>query len=52
MEENPMNSKLFLTFLSFIVVFVFLVSPYTLAKIDPNTVVGMWLFEEGRGRCC
>ena len=42
-----MNGKVFIMFLSFIVVFV--VSPYALAKIDPDTVVGMWLFEEGAG---
>ena len=44
-----MNSKLFLTFLSFAVMFVLVVSPHALAKIDPDTVVGMWLFEEGAG---
>ncbi|MYB96549.1 LamG domain-containing protein [Candidatus Poribacteria bacterium] len=44
-----MNSKLFLTFLSFAVMLVLVVSPHALAKIDPDTVVGMWLFEEGAG---
>ena len=44
-----MDSKLFLTFLSFAVMLVLVVSPHTLAKIDPDTVVGMWLFEEGAG---
>lgn len=44
-----MNSKLFLTFLSFAVMLVLVVSPHTLAEIDPDTVVGMWLFEEGAG---
>ena len=44
-----MNSKLFLTLLSFMVMLVFIVNPHAMARVDPDTVVGMWLFEEGRG---
>ncbi len=32
---------------SIIVFFVLVVSPYVFGEIDPATVAGMWLFEEG-----
>ena len=44
-----MSSKLFLTLLSFMVMLVFVVNPHAMARVDPDTVVGMWLFEEGTG---
>ena len=34
---------------SIVVFFVLVVSPYVFGEIDPATVAGMWLFEEGGG---
>ena len=34
---------------SIVVFFVLVVSPYAFSEIDPATVAGMWLFEEGEG---
>ena len=44
-----MHKRLVITILSLAAVIVLAVSPHALAKIDPETVVGMWLFEEGAG---
>ena len=44
-----MDNRFFVTILSLVVTLVLATSPYALAKIDPDTVVGMWLFEEGAG---
>ena len=42
-----MNMKLYL--LSIVTVLIFVVSPYAIGKINPATVAGLWLFEEGGG---
>ena len=44
-----MDNRCFVTILSLVVTLILAVSPYALAKVDPDTVVGMWLFEEGVG---
>ncbi len=44
-----MSNRFFVMVLSAVVGLVLITSPDTLAKVDPNTVVGMWLFEEGAG---
>ena len=44
-----MNNKFITAIFSLVVTVVLATSPYALAKIDPETVVGMWLFEEGAG---
>ena len=44
-----MNKRFVIVIFSLAAVMVFVASPYALAKIDPETVVGMWLFEEGAG---
>ena len=44
-----MNARVIVAILGFAAVAVLVVSPQVLAKIDPETVVGMWLFEEGTG---
>ncbi|MDE0400227.1 MAG: LamG domain-containing protein [Candidatus Poribacteria bacterium] len=44
-----MDNRFFVPILSLVVTFVLATSPHALAKIDPDTVVGMWLFEEGVG---
>lgn len=44
-----MNARVIVAILSFAAVAVLVVSPQVSAKIDPETVVGMWLFEEGAG---
>lgn len=44
-----MNARIIVAILSFAAVVVLVMSPQVLAKIDPETVVGMWLFEEGTG---
>lgn len=51
MEENQMNLRYVNMSLSFVIVIVliFIAGSYTTAKIDPESVVGMWLFEEGAG---
>lgn len=44
-----MDSKFFVTILSLVVTLMLAAGLTALAKIDPDTVVGMWLFEEGTG---
>lgn len=44
-----MNARVVIAILSFAAVAVLVVSPQVSAKIDPEVVVGMWLFEEGAG---
>ncbi len=44
-----MNSRFFLTSFAVVVLLMLIVSADVLAKVDPKTVVGMWLFEEGAG---
>ncbi len=44
-----MNSRFFVTILTFVVAFMLTASPSVLAKVDPANLVGMWLFEEGAG---
>ena len=44
-----MNHRIVITILSFAAALVLVASPDALSKIDPATVVGMWLFEEGAG---
>ena len=44
-----MNSKLIIAIFSLAAVVVLAASPYASAKVDPETLVGMWLFEEGAG---
>ena len=44
-----MNARVIVAILSFAAVAVLVVGPQVSAKIDPETVVGMWLFEEGAG---
>ena len=44
-----MDNRFFVTILSLVVTLMLTTSPSALAKIDPDTVVGMWLFEEGTG---
>lgn len=42
-----MNTKFYVV--SIIAVILLIASPYASGKIDPDTVAGMWLFEEGEG---
>lgn len=42
-----MNTKYYVV--SIIAIVMLLASPYAFGKIDPDTVAGMWLFEEGGG---
>ena len=44
-----MNHRIVITILSFAAALVLVASPDALSKIDPATLVGMWLFEEGAG---
>ncbi len=44
-----MNSRFFVTILTFVVAFMLTATPSVLAKVDPANLVGMWLFEEGAG---
>ena len=44
-----MSNRFFVMILGFVVVLMLTVSPFALAKVDPDTLVGMWLFEEGAG---
>ena len=46
-----MDNRFFVTILTFVVAFMLTASPSVFAKVDPANLVGMWLFEEGRGRC-
>ena len=44
-----MNERIISAILSFAAVVVLIASPHAVAKVDPETLVGMWLFEEGAG---
>ena len=44
-----MNKSVIIAILSFAAIIVFAANPEALAKVDPETLVGMWLFEEGAG---
>ena len=44
-----MDNRFFVTILAFVVALMLTASPSVLAKVDPDTLVGMWLFEEGAG---
>ena len=44
-----MDSRFFVTILTFVVAFMLTANPSVLAKVDPADLVGMWLFEEGAG---
>ena len=42
-----MNMRLYL--FCIVMTLIFTVSPHAIGKIDPATVAGLWLFEEGGG---
>ena len=42
-----MNVRIYL--MSIVAVLILIASPVAIGKIDPDTVAGMWLFEEGGG---
>ncbi len=42
-----MNTRLYL--FSIVAVLILTVGPHAIGKIDPATVAGLWLFEEGGG---
>ena len=44
-----MDNRFFIMILGLVVAFMLTASPPVLAKVDPETLVGMWLFEEGAG---
>ena len=41
-----MGNRFFIMILGFVVALMLTASPSVLAKVDPDTLVGMWLFEE------
>ena len=44
-----MNTRLYLFSIVAVLILILTVSPYAIGKIDPATVAGLWLFEEGGG---
>ena len=44
-----MDNRFFVMILGLVVTLMLAANPFALAKVDPDTLVGMWLFEEGAG---